>query len=95
MFSGAGQRVCDIGWMRDRFLSSYKGSYVHDEFGEALGSIPGGAAYRYSRVGPDVVSRIGGTELSYEITQYTSSLNAIYSHTRKYPSELLRYVTYR
>jgi hypothetical protein len=41
------------------------------------------------------VSRIGGTEVSYEITQYTSSLNAIYSHTRKYPSELLRYVTYR
>jgi hypothetical protein len=47
-------------------------------------------------VGPDVV-RIGGSGagLSYEITQLTPSLNAIYSHTRKYTGDLLRYVTYR
>jgi hypothetical protein len=84
------------GWLRDKFMSSYKGSYVHNKFGDALELIDGGSAYSYKTVGPDVV-RVGGagTGLSYEITQLTPSLNAIYSHTRKYPSELLRFVTYR
>ncbi|QJW83461.1 hypothetical protein HK414_02705 [Ramlibacter terrae] len=83
------------GWLKNKFLSAYKGSYVHSEFAEALPRIAGGSAYRYSTVGPDVVSRLGGTGLKYEITQLTPSLNAIYSHTRKYPDQLLRYVTYR
>jgi hypothetical protein len=83
------------GWMKDRFMSAYKGSYVHNTFGRELQLTPEGSMYRYSTVGPDVVSNIGGTGLKYEITQLTPSLNAIFSHTAKYPSELLRYVTYR
>jgi hypothetical protein len=83
------------GWMKDRFMSAYKGSWVHGQFDRALPDIPGGTAYRYSTVGPDVVSSVGGTGLKYEITQLTPSLNAIFSHTSKYPGELLRYVTYR
>jgi hypothetical protein len=83
------------GWMKDRFLSAYKGSNVHTTFGRELQLMPGGSAYSYSGVGPDVVSRIGGTGLKYEITQLTPSLNAIYSHAKKYPDQLLRYVTYR
>jgi hypothetical protein len=84
------------GWMRDRFLSSYKGSYVDKEFGRELPYISGSADFAKMSVGPDVV-RIGGGAggLSYEITQYTPSLNAIYSHTRKYSDDLLRYVLYR
>ena len=63
---------------------------------DSLDSISGVAGFGYRTVGPDVVrlSEIGGG-LSYEMSQITPSLNAIYSHTRKYPSELLRYVTYR
>jgi len=87
--------IPDRGWLADKFESAYKGSYVHGTFGRTLADIDGGSAYRYSTVGPDVVSRTGGTGLKYEITQLTPSLNAIYSHTRKYSDELLRYVTYR
>lgn len=71
-----------------------KGSWIHDEFAGELREIPGAADLRYMRTGPDVISS-SGTGLKYEITQLTPSLNAIYSHTRKYPVELLRYVTYR
>lgn len=41
------------------------------------------------------LSRVGGTGLKYEITQLTPSLNAIFSNTSRYPSQLLHYVTYR
>jgi hypothetical protein len=84
------------GWLKDKFMSSYKGSYIHETFGDQLALMDGGAAYSYSRVGPDVV-RLGdaGNGLRYEITQLTPSLNAIYSHTRKYSDDLLRYVLYK
>ena len=80
--------------MKDRFMSSYKGSYVHTGLRDELPLIQGAERLSYKTVGPDIVST-GGTGLKYEITQITPSLNAIYSHTRKYPNELLRYVTYR
>lgn len=84
------------GWLKNKFMSSYKGSYVHDGFRQQLPLIDGGDAYSYKTVGPDVVQVGGsGNGLKYEITQITPSLNAIYSHTRKYSNELLRYVTYR
>jgi hypothetical protein len=84
------------GWLKDKFMSAYKGSYVHDQFGRQLDLIEGGGAYSYKTVGPDVVQVGGnGNGLKYEITQLTPSLNAIYSHTSKYSNELLRYVTYR
>ncbi|MBL8517693.1 MAG: hypothetical protein JNM76_12085 [Betaproteobacteria bacterium] len=84
------------GWLKDKFMSAYKGSYIHDQFDDALtkGMIPGGLGFKYNAVGPDVVSRTG-LGLKYEITQLTPSLNAIFSHTKKYPNDLLRYVTYR
>jgi hypothetical protein len=84
------------GWLKDKFTSAYKGSYVHGKFGDELALIDGGGAYSYKTVGPDVVQIGGnGNGLKYEITQLTPSLNAIYSHTSKYSNELLRYVTYR
>jgi hypothetical protein len=96
----AGQRIrlgaTPDGWLKDKFMSSYKGSYVHETFGDQLALMDGGGAYSYNRVGPDVV-RLGGAGngLKYEITQLTPSLNAIYSHTRKYSDDLLRYVLYK
>ncbi|HVX91237.1 MAG TPA: LysM domain-containing protein, partial [Candidatus Paceibacterota bacterium] len=86
--------VTPDGWLKNKFLSAYKGSYIHQEFGNIVDSIPGATGLQYMRVGPDVVNS-SGTGLKYEITQLTPSLNAIYSHTKKYPGELLRYVTYR
>jgi hypothetical protein len=83
------------GWMKNRFLSAYKGSYVHAGLRDELPFIRGAEGLTYKTVGPDIVSSSGGMGLKYEITQLTPSLNAIYSHTKKYPSELLRYVTYR
>lgn len=83
------------GWMKNRFLSAYKGSYVHAGLRDELPFIRGAEGMTYKTVGPDIVSSSGGMGLKYEITQLTPSLNAIYSHTKKYPSELLRYVTYR
>jgi hypothetical protein len=84
------------GGLRDRFLSSYKGSYVHDQFARQLDLIEGGSAYSYKTVGPDVIPVGGnGSGLRYEITQFTPSLTAIYRHTRNYPDELLRYLIYR
>jgi hypothetical protein len=56
--------------------------------------IPGGENYLYRTVGPDLVPK-NGVGLKYEITQQTPSLNAIIAHSRRYPSELLRYVTYK
>jgi hypothetical protein len=84
------------GWLKDKFLSSYKGSSIHGRFSDELKYIDGSADYAYKTVGPDIV-RIGGNGggLKYEITQLTDSLNAVYSHAKKYPGELLRYVTYR
>jgi hypothetical protein len=84
------------GWLKNKFMSSYKGSYVDKEFGRELPYMAGGSDYAKMAVGPDVV-RIGGTGngLKYEITQFTPSLNAIYSHTRKYSDDLLRYVLYK
>ncbi len=63
---------------------------------DSLDSISGAAGFGYGTVGPDVVrlSEIGGG-VSYEISQITPSLSAIYFHTRKYPDDLLRYVLYR
>jgi len=83
------------GWMKNRFLSAYKGSYVHAGLRDELPFIRGAEGLTYKTVGPDIVNSSGGMGLKYEITQLTPSLNAIYSHTKKYPSELLRYVTYR
>ena len=84
------------GWLKDKFLSAYKGSYVDKEFGRELPNISGGSNYAKMSVGPDLVRvSSSGAGLSYEITQITPSLNAIYSHARKYPTELLRYVTYK
>jgi hypothetical protein len=84
------------GWLKNRFMSSYKGSYIDKQFGRELPDIAGGSEYTKMSVGPDVI-RVGGggAGLSYEITQLTPSLNAIYSHTLKYHNELLRYVTYK
>ena len=83
------------GWMKNRFLSAYKGSYVHAGLRDELPLIRGAEGLTYKTIGPDIISNSAGSGLKYEITQLTPSLNAIYSHTRKYPSELLRYVTYR
>ena len=44
--------------------------------------------------GPDIVPS-SGPGLKYEITQQTPSLNAIIEHSRRYPNDLLRYVTYK
>lgn len=77
-------------------MSAYKGSYTHEGFAGQLKDIPGGQAFEYRRSGPDVVSIGGnGNGLRYEITQYTPSLNAIYSHSKKYTDDLLRYVLYK
>ena len=84
------------GWLRNRFASAYKGSFVDGEFGRELASMPGGVGYMKMSVGPDVI-RLGGgvTDLAYEITQQTASLNAVFKHTRTYPDRLMRYVLYK
>jgi YD repeat-containing protein len=89
------QAMPDKGWLYDKFFSAYKGSYVHAALRDELPLIPGAEGLTYKSVGPDIISNSGGVGLKYEITQLTPSLNAIFSHTRKYPSELMRYVTYR
>ena len=58
------------------------------------GVIPGANGYKYMYKGPDIVPS-NGLGLKYEITQQTPSLNAIIEHSRRYPNELLRYVTYK
>jgi hypothetical protein len=91
----ATRAVPDRSWLYDKFLSAYKGSYSHAGLRDELPLIRGAEGLTYKTVGPDIVSGSGGAGLKYEITQLTPSLNAIYSHTKKYPNELLRYVTYR
>jgi hypothetical protein len=85
-----------LGYLADKFESAARGSYVHNGVRQMLsdGMIPGGGSYLYKTVGPDLVPK-SGVGLKYEITQQTPSLNAIITHSRRYPSELLRYVTYK
>jgi hypothetical protein len=83
-------------WKKNRFMSAYKGSWVHKEFKEALKEIEGGQAYEYKTVGPDVIPKNGlKTDLKYEITQHTPTLHAIEVHARRYYNDVLRYVTYK
>lgn len=87
--------VPEKSWLYDKFMSAYKGSYIHDVAGRELPFMKGAAGLEYKTVGPDIVPIGGGPGLRYEMTQLTPSLNAIFSHTKKYPDQLLRYVTYR
>lgn len=83
-------------WLAGKWESAARGIYVHEGVDLRLrsGLIPGGEGYRYMRAGPDLVPK-SGIGLKYEITQQTPSLNAIVEHSRRYPNELLRYVTYK
>jgi hypothetical protein len=83
-------------YLADKWESAARGTYVHEgvELRLRSGLIPGGEGYQYMRVGPDLIPS-SGMGLKYEITQQTSSLNAIIDHSRRYPHELLRYVTYK
>jgi hypothetical protein len=83
-------------WQKALWESNARGTFVHEGVADALarGRIAGGDAFEYMRVGPDLVPR-SGVGLKYEITQQTPSLNAIIEHSRRYPNELLRYVTYK
>lgn len=83
------------GWLKERFMSAYKGSYIHNVAGRELPFMEGAAGLEYKTVGPDFVPIGGGPGLRYEVTQLSPSLNAIFSHTKRYPDQLLRYVTYR
>ena len=83
------------GWLKNKFMSAYKGSYAHGGLRDELPFIRGAEDLTYRTTGPDLISSSGAPGLKYEITQLTPSLNAIYSHTKKYPNELLRYVLYR
>ena len=82
-------------WLADKWESAARGTYVHDGVESLLDNklIQGGDAFEYRRVGPDLVPK-SGEGLKYEITQQTPSLNAIIQHSRRYPNDLLRYVTY-
>ncbi len=83
-------------WLAGKWESAARGTFVHERVANALrrGRITGGEAFEYMRVGPDLVPK-SGIGLKYEITQQTPSLNAIVEHSRRYPNELLRYVTYK
>ncbi len=83
-------------YLADKWESAARGTYVHGgvELRLRSGLIPCGEGYQYMRIGPDLIPS-SGMGLKYEITQQTSSLNAIIEHSRRYPNELLRYVTYK
>jgi hypothetical protein len=83
-------------WLGLKWESAARGSYIHERFAERLelGLIRGAEDYTYRRTGIDLVPK-NGVGLKYEITQWTPSLNAISTHSRRYTSELFRFVTYR
>lgn len=83
-------------WLAGKWESAARGTYVHERVRQMVEDslIPGAAGYKYMYKGPDIVPS-SGPGLKYEITQQTPSLNAIVEHSRRYPNELLRYVTYK
>ena len=83
-------------WKKVLWESNARGTFVHEGVRQLMedGLIQGAGGYKYMYKGPDIVPS-SGPGLKYEITQQTPSLNAIIEHSRRYPNDLLRYVTYK